>query len=109
MWYLPPPWFVDANHPPLQSPEHTVKVLPVSGSVSLVHATGGCMPFRQPIEHTPMLQPGMFIGHTFLQAPQLFLSLKMFTSQPLPVLLSQSANPGRHWSKVHWLFTHFDL
>src|SRR5579883_1685379 len=47
--------------------------------------------------HTPLLQvtvTRLLVGQTFAQAPQLFLSVLRFTSQPLvSLLLSQSANP----------------
>src|SRR5688572_21318506 len=62
--------------------------------------------------HTDMLQYGFCIGHTLPQPAQFLASMAMFTSQPLlptAVVLSQSAKPGEHTSKVHWLFTHLVL
>src|SRR5690348_13107880 len=45
-------------------------------------------------------------GQGMLQAPQLLRSEPRFTSQPFAALLSQSPQPARHESSVHWLFTH---
>src|SRR4051812_22991512 len=64
------------------------------------------MSWQKALVHAPFTHTGMFIGHFMPQAPQLFASLVVFTSQPSPRLLSQSANPTRHLSNTHWLFTH---
>src|SRR5215510_10573127 len=46
---------------------------------------------------------------TLPHAPQLVESNPSSDSQPLSWLPSQLANPGRHESRTHTLFTHTDL
>src|SRR4051812_32790148 len=52
--------------------------------------------------HMPAMH-GRLFWQTMPQAPQLTASVWRFTSQPLPGLLSQSANPTLHLPTPHWL------
>src|SRR5437868_6036612 len=56
--------------------------------------------------HTPPKQYGLGAIHTLPQLPQLVPLALTSTSQPVAGFLSQSANPGRHESRVHMLLTH---
>src|SRR5204863_6790651 len=67
-----------------------------------------CPVGAQPTWHLALKQTWP-CGHTMPHEAQLLASLLRLTSQPLAGLLSQLANPARHWLSTHTLLMHCEL